>query len=61
MNKHAEYSPQMERAIAGLVRSEDDDSPTLTDDEVRGYGLVHDLTKAEIEQLVEIARGPIGY
>ena len=61
MNKHAEYSPQMERAIAGLVRDEEDDSPPLTDDEVRGYGQVHDLTEAEIEQLVEIARGPIGY
>lgn len=61
MNKHAEYSPQMERAISGLVRSEDDGSPPLTDDEVRGYGQVHDLTEAEIEQLVEIAQGPIGY
>lgn len=50
----------MHHAIAGLVRDNEDDPP-MTDDEVREYGRSWALSADEIESLVEIAKGPIGY
>jgi hypothetical protein len=54
------HSIRMHHAIAGLVRDNEDDPP-MTDDEVREYGRSWALSADEIESLVEIAKGPIGY
>lgn len=52
-------SSRMEAAIAAIVRDEDEN--VLTDDEVRAVGQKHGLSDRELEELVVIAQGPIGY
>lgn len=59
IEKTTRRSGRMKQAIAGLVREEG--APPMTDDEVREYGASYCLTPNEIEQLVEIAQGPIGH
>ena len=53
-------SENMERAIAALVR-DDEDEDALDDDQIRALGKKYKLTAQEIEELVEIGQDAIGY